>query len=95
MLSVLLEVFIYYRKSSDFKQQSVFTDTTFVSIFIAHLACALCCAYSLSHVRLCDPMDCNPPGSSVHGDSSGKNTGVGCHDLLQGIFLTQGLNPGL
>ena len=25
----------------------------------------------------------------------GKNTGVGCHSLLQGIFLTQGLNPGL
>ena len=27
--------------------------------------------------------------------SPGKNTGVGCHFLLQGIFLTQGLNPGL
>ena len=35
------------------------------------------------------------PGSSVHGDSPGKNTGVGCHTLLQGIFPTQGLNPGL
>ena len=33
---------------------------------------------------LCDPMDCNPPDSSVHGDSPGKNTGVGCHTLLQG-----------
>ena len=32
---------------------------------------------------LCHPMDCSPPGSSVH-DSSGKNTGVGCHSLLQG-----------
>ena len=41
------------------------------------------------------PMDCNLPGSSVHGDSPGKNTGVGCHALLQGIFPTQGLNPGL
>ena len=28
---------------------------------------------------LCDPVDCSPPGSSVHGDSPGKNTGV---DLL-------------
>ena len=28
-------------------------------------------------------------------DSPGKNTGVGCHFLLQGIFPTQGLNPGL
>ena len=27
-------------------------------------------------------------------NSSGKNTGVGCHSLLQGIFLTQGSNPG-
>ena len=33
---------------------------------------------------LCDPMDCSPPGSSVHGDSAGKNPGGGCHALLQG-----------
>ena len=32
----------------------------------------------------CNPMDCSPPGSSVHGDSLGKTTGVGCHALLQG-----------
>ena len=41
---------------------------------------------------LCDPLDCSPPGPSVHGDSPGKNTGVGCHALLQGIFQTQGSN---
>ena len=40
-------------------------------------------------------MDYSLPGSSVHGNSPGKNTGVGCHFLLQGIFPTQGLNPGL
>ena len=40
-------------------------------------------------------MDCSPPGSSVHGDSPGKNTGVSCHAFFQGIFPTQGLNPGL
>ena len=28
-------------------------------------------------------------------DSPGKNTGVGCHALLQGILLTQGSNPGV
>ena len=44
---------------------------------------------------LCDPMDCSSPGSSVHGVSPGKNTGVGCHALLQGIFPTQGSNSGL
>ena len=43
-----------------------------------------------SVVSLCDPTDCSPPGSSVHGDSPGKNTGVGCHALLQEIFPTQG-----
>ena len=44
---------------------------------------------------LCDPEDCSPLGSSVHRDSPGKNTGVGCHALPQGIFSTQGSNPGL
>ena len=53
------------------------------------------CASLLSCVLLCDPMDCSLLGSSVHGDSPGKNTGVGCHTLLQGIFPTQGSNPGL
>ena len=32
---------------------------------------------------LCDSMDCSLPGSSVHGIFPGKNTGVGCHFLLQ------------
>ena len=44
---------------------------------------------------LFDPMDYSLPGSSVHGISPGKNTGVGCHFLLWGIFLTQGSNPRL
>ena len=44
-------------------------------------------------LTLCDPMDCGPLSSSVHPrDSPGKNTGMGCHALLQGIFLTQGSN---
>ena len=45
-----------------------------------------------SCLTLCDAVDCNPPGSSVDGDSLGKNTEVGCHALLQGIFWTQELN---
>ena len=36
-----------------------------------------------------------PVDSSVHGDCPGKNTGVSCHALLQGIFPTQGSNLGL
>ena len=49
----------------------------------------------ISRVQLCNPMDRSLPGSSVLGDSLGNNTGVGCHALLQGIFLTQGWNPCL
>ena len=46
-------------------------------------------------LTLCDPMGCSPPGSSVHGDSPVKNTRVGCHALLQGLFPTQGSKPGV
>ena len=49
-------------------------------------------AQSLSSVQLCDPMDC---GIFCLWNSPGKNTGVGCHFLLQGIFLTQGSNLNL
>ena len=49
-----------------------------------------------SCLTLCNPMDCSPPGSSIHGiNSPDKNTGVGCHSLLQGVFPTQGLNWGI
>ena len=51
--------------------------------------------FSHSCLTLCNPLDCSPPLSSVHGDSPGKNTGVGFHTLLQGIFPRQGSNPGL
>ena len=40
-------------------------------------------------------MDCSQPGSSVHGIFPGKNIGVGCHFLFQGILLTQGSKPCL
>ena len=46
------------------------------------------------HLSLCVQLfaDCSPLGSSVHGDSPGKNTGAGCHSLFQEIFPTQKLN---
>ena len=58
--------------------------------------------YSMKKVKvtqLClilrDPIDWGLPGSSLHGDSHGKNTGVGSCSLLQGIFPTQESNLGL
>ena len=57
------------------------------------LSSVLRCAQQLSHVQLCDTMDCSLPGSSVHGDSPGKNIGVGCHALLQGNLPNPGIEP--
>ena len=52
--------------------------------------------YLLSSIQLfCNPMDCSPPGSSVHEIFPGKNTWVSCHFLFQGIFPNQGSNPHL
>ena len=58
------------------------------------------CSFTQSRLILCDPIDYSPPGSSVHQAPHlvhfpGKNIGVDCHSLLQGVFLTQGSNPSL
>ena len=56
----------------------------------------MCVLVAQSCPTLCNPMDGSPPGSSVHIiPSQGKNTGMGSHSLLQGIFLTQASNLGL
>ena len=50
------------------------------------------CVWVLICVQLfCDPMDCSPPGSSVHGIAQARIVEC-CHFLLQRFFLTQGLN---
>ena len=55
----------------------------------------LCAQQLQSCLILCDPMDCSLLGSSYPWGFPGKNIGVGCRFLLQGIFSTQGLNLGL
>ena len=59
------------------------------------MLCCVLCLVAQSYLTLCDPMNCSPPGSSVQGNSPGKNIGLGDHALLQGIFQAQGSNPGL
>ena len=46
-----------------------------------------------SCLTLCNPMDYEPARLLCPWDSPGKNTGVGCHSLFRGIFLTQGSSP--
>ena len=57
--------------------------------------CNVVCLIAQSCPTLCDPLDYSPSGSYVHGDSPGKNAGMGCHALLQGIFPSRESNPGL
>ena len=64
-----------------------------VVAFVTVLPCVVRCLIARSYLILCDPMDCSPPGSSVHGDSPGKNTGVGFHALFQEIFPYLGIQP--
>ena len=53
------------------------------------------CAQLLSRVQLLWPHGLEPASLLCPWDLPGKNTGVGCHFLFQGIFLTQGSNPSL
>ena len=48
-----------------------------------------------SCLTLCNPHGLQPTRLLCPWDSPGKNTGVGCHSLLQGIFPSQWLNLGL
>ena len=71
------------------------TFSTWLTLFSIHFQpiyamCLLSCV-----LLFVTPTDYSPPGSSVHGNSPGKNTGVNCYFLLQWIFPTQGSNPGL
>ena len=59
----------------------------------SQMCVCVCVLVAQSCLTLCDPMD--PPGFSVDEHSPGKYTEVGCHALFQGIFPTEGLNPGL
>ena len=69
-------------------------DKIYVCMCVCVCVCMLCLVFQ-PYSTLCHPMGYNPPGSSVHGDSTGRNTGVGFHALLQRIFPIQGLNLGL
>ena len=73
------------------KHKSTASESTWV--FATGLECPLSLCVSVTQLcpTLCDPMDCSPVRPLYPWDS----TGVGCHSLFQGIFLTRGSNPGL
>ena len=78
-----------------FKSHQLLTTLNEICPTLGSFGSIMCCAV-LSHSVVSDSLW--PHGLSVfsiYGDSPRKNTGVGWHVLLQGIFQSQGLNPGL
>ena len=65
--------------------------SSFIYIYLKDGNSVYVCLETQLCPTLCDPMDYSLPGSFVHGDSLGKNTGVGFHALLQGNLP----NPGI
>ena len=93
----LIQDFNFYSHSSS-NDSSIILQNHFLKIYRVDVLCGLlclCCAQLLSCGQLFVPIDCRLAGSFFHGDSPSKNTGMGCHDLLQGMLPTQRLNPGL
>ena len=60
-----------------------------------HKVCCVCVLSQWVLFNSLQPHGCSPPGSSVQGETPGKNTRVGFHAILQGVFPTPGLNSGL
>ena len=60
-----------------------------------YCACLLACSVTQSCLTLCNPMDCNLPGSSVHGILQARILQLVAICSSRGIFLTQRWNPHL
>ena len=84
MVGIYICVYIFYAHA--------YMIYIYIYIYIYICICILVAQLCLTH---CNPMDCSLLGFSVHGILQARITGVGCHSLLQGIFPTQGLKPGL
>ena len=60
---------------------------------VMYVCCGYCCLVAKSCPTPLQPHELQPSSLLCPWDFPGENTRVGCHFLLQGIFLTQGSNP--
>ena len=65
------------------------------AVWASELRALCCCSVVQLCPPLCDPMDCSPPGSSVHVVLQARILEWVAIPFSRGVFLTQGLNPRL
>ena len=78
-------------------QNSSYQVTSHIGLGTLLILCVCVCvcmrSVTESYLTFGNTMDCSPPGSSVHGNFPGRNTGVGCYFLLQGTLPNPGIEP--
>ena len=87
--------FIYRMKRKSSEHKNIRNKLCVCVCVCVCLCVCLCMLVTQLCPTLCNPVDCSFPGFSVHEKSTGRNTGVDCCALLQGIFPTQRSNPCL
>ena len=60
--------------------------STVFALLLTSVPVHMLCLVAQLCLTVCNPMGCSPPGSSVHGDFPGENTGVGCHASSKGPY---------
>ena len=90
---ILLFYFLSFSKRGQF--ELICLEKNDFSFLSGILTLNIKCVLTQSCPSLCGPMDCSPPGFSALGISQEEYWNMGSCVLLQGIFLTQGSNPGL
>ena len=94
-LYLIIYVYTFYYANTEIKTQKTLYFIMHVCMCVCVCVC-VCMKYvkvliTQSYLTPCNPMDCSLPGSSVLGILQARAL-VDCHSLLQGIFLTWGLN---
>ena len=94
VLSSAMELYLRFRSERE-QDSNLHTVSGFLKWYELRFLqrCAPVCSVTLVRSDSLRPWGLSPPGSSAHGDSPGKNTGVGCHALLWGDFPGPGTEP--
>ena len=78
---------------TDLREESAGEEPGYTCVCGCVCVCVCVCLFARLYLTLCNPMDCSPLGSSIHGISQARLLGVGGHLLLQGDLPDPGIKP--